>query len=61
MSGSYDAETADDSSVRRLEVVGNDEANGKYTFVPRDADENERSTAWMTVPAYMVLNLDQYR
>lgn len=61
MKASPDAKSAPGSSFRRLEVVGSGEANGEYTFVPRDADENERLTAWMTVPAYMVVPLDQYR
>ena len=42
-----------------LEVL--DDADGEYTFVPRDADADERRTRWLTADADAVVDLRAWR
>ncbi|WP_181690834.1 hypothetical protein [Natronomonas sp. LN261] len=46
-----------------LEVVPSDPAGpgGEYTFLPRDADEGERLTQWITADSDAVVELRTWR
>lgn len=38
-----------------------DESDGTYTFVPRDATDDERVTQWITADSDAVLDLAEWR
>jgi hypothetical protein len=46
-----------------LEVLPSDpdDPNGKYTFVPRDPDGDERLTQWITADRRAVVDLSAWR
>lgn len=50
------------STPRMLQVLDDDEVSPReYTFVPRDSDESERSTVWLTADATAVVDLEEYQ
>ena len=51
------------SESRRLEVRCTEGADGRleYTFVPRNVDDDERVTTWITASAEVVVSLADWR
>lgn len=49
------------SHPHTLEVIANDTGPGEYTFVPRNADDGERLTRWISADADDVVELRAWR
>ncbi|MFT4884413.1 MAG: hypothetical protein ACI8U4_001929 [Natronomonas sp.] len=52
-----------ESHPRVLEVLGSDPSDTPetYTFVPRDADAEERKTTWLTADRDSVVDLESWQ
>lgn len=59
--GRYETKSTSEERPRVLERIPSDEDGEEYTFVPRDADSEERLTRWITADSETLLDLIEWR